>query len=1036
VLLEQHSVYSLCEGVPFISELVDQARGAGERYLALCDTNGFYGVVTFVARCREEGLVPLVGTRLRHPSFDGLLIARDMKGYAQVSALVSGVHLDRGRNGGFDLKDRILRRPRRRFVVITRDRDVLERGGEGVYAEINVLRPNYVRDYARAKKLGVPPVFISPVYFLKPEDHRLHRLLRAIHLNKKLDALGPGEAQGPYACWRDPEELGREYSFMPDALRNTRRIAESCSFAFSMGNVIAPGFCADSFRRLEELCARNLPLRYPRPAPQVRARLDKELAVIREKGFADYFLIAHDLVRRSPYTCGRGSAAASLVSYLLFITHVDPVRHDLLFERFLNRERPDPPDIDVDFPWDTRDRILDYLFKTYGPRRTAMVSNHITFSSRSSVREVAKVYGIPEREISRITGNIGFYYNRSSDEFERYSKTRDAAAARSPVFGDIFTDAVAVHGRPRHLSVHCGGVVITPRPICYYIPVEPAPKGVNVIQLEKDQAEEFGFVKIDVLGNRSLAVVRDVLEQVEGHYGESIRYQELNPLEDRRTVQALARGETLGVFYVESPAMRQLQRKTGRGDYEHLVIHSSIIRPAANAYIREYIQRLHGKPYTPLLPEMGEILKETYGIMCYQEDITRIAREAVGFPIGEAGEIRKVILRKSTVRRKLELKDKFFANLAARGVARDTAEQVWRMIESFSGYSFCKPHSASYALLSFKACYLKTRYPAEFMGAVLKNGGGYYSPLAYISEARRLGLRVEKPDINLSGEQYRGQRGVVHLGLEQIKGLSSRSIRAVLAERERRGRFAGLYDFMERVSRAAGGGGRDGAARGAGAASGARAGGPGIAEIVLLIKAGAFRNVESYNQPQLLYMAKSFHARLDVALAREIRSGPGPGLRPGPGPTPPPMRDITREQKLLGERELFGFIVSCHPMEHYRRKLLRRAGGGASSGIIFAQDLDRFAGRNVQVAGILVTAKTVMTRSHELMQFISFEDETALFETVFFPRVYKRHALSLSAHRPYMLTGKVEQEFGVSSLAVRDVRPLEELEEHAAGRVC
>ncbi|MFW6180738.1 MAG: DNA polymerase III subunit alpha, partial [Spirochaetota bacterium] len=832
--------------------------------------------------------------------------------------------------------------------------------------------------------------------------HWLHRLLRAIHLTKKLDALGPGEAQGPYACWRDPEELGREYSFMPDALRNTLRIAESCSFAFSMGNVIAPGFCADSFRRLEELCARNLLLRYPRPTPRVRARLDKELAVIREKGFADYFLIAHDLVRRSPYTCGRGSAAASLVSYLLFITHVDPIRHDLLFERFLNRERPDPPDIDVDFPWDTRDRILDYLIKTYGPRRTAMVSNHITFSSRSSVREVAKVYGIPEREISRITGNIGFYYNRSSDEFERYSKTRDAAAARSPVFGDIFTDAVAVHGRPRHLSVHCGGVVITPRPICYYIPVEPAPKGVNVIQLEKDQAEDFGFVKIDVLGNRSLAVVRDVLEQVEAHYGEKIRYQELNPLHDRRTVQALARGETLGVFYVESPAMRQLQRKTGRGDYEHLVIHSSIIRPAANAYIREYIQRLHGKPYTPLLPEMGEILKETYGIMCYQEDITRIAREAAGFPIGEAEEIRKVILRKSKVRRKLELKDKFFANLAARGVAPDTAGQVWRMIESFSGYSFCKPHSASYALLSFKACYLKTRYPAELMGAVLKNGGGYYSPLAYISEARRLGLRVEKPDINLSGEQYRGQGGVVHLGLEQIKGLGSRSIRAVLAERERRGRFAGLYGFMERMSRASGG--------------------PGIAEIVLLIKAGAFRNVESYNQPQLLYMAKSLHARLDAALAREIP----PGLRQGLCPTPPPMRDIPREQKLLAERELFGFIVSCHPMEHYRKKFLRRAGGAASSGIVFAQDLDRFAGRSVQVAGILVTAKTVMTRDRQLMQFISFEDETALFETVFFPRVYKRYALSFSAHRPYILTGKVEREFGVSSPVVREVLPLED----------
>jgi error-prone DNA polymerase len=438
--------------------------------------------------------------------------------------------------------------------------------------------------------------------------------------------------------------------------------------------------------------------------------------------------------------------------------------------------------------------------------------------------------------------------------------------------------------------------------------------------------------------------------------------------------------------------MRQLQRKTRRGDYRHLVIHSSIIRPAANVYIREYIRRLRGKPYTPLLPQLGEILEETYGIMCYQEDITKIAMEIAGFPVGEADEIRKVILKKSKVRRKLELKDKFFRNLLARKIAPETVEEIWRMIESFSGYSFCKPHSASYALLSFKCCYLKTRYPAEFMGAVLKNGGGYYSPLAYLSEVRRLGLRVEKPDINLSGEQYRGQGSTVHLGLEQIKGLCARSIRAIIAERERGGRFQGMCGFMERLDTEVG-----------------------IADLVLLIKAGVFRNMESYNQPQLLYMARSFHARLGGPLNREIRSG----LRP----TPPPMRDVTPEQKLLTERELFGFMVSLHPMEHYRTKLPHREEGGASR-IIRARDMDRYVGKTVEVAGILVTAKTVLTKNHQLMQFISFEDETALFETVFFPLVYKRHALSLSQHAPYVLRGKVEQEFGVTSLTVREVRPL------------
>jgi error-prone DNA polymerase len=408
---------------------------------------------------------------------------------------------------------------------------------------------------------------------------------------------------------------------------------------------------------------------------------------------------------------------------------------------------------------------------------------------------VAKVYGIPENEINRVTKNIGYYYNRTSDEFEEYSKHPES----SPAFMKIFRDAVEIHGRPRHLSVHCGGVVITPRPIYYYIPIERAPKGVNIIQLEKDQAEDFGFVKIDVLGNRSLAVVRDTLQLIDEHYGRKIRYEDFNPLQDSRTIGMLAGGNTIGVFYVESPAMRQLQKKTRKGDYEHLVIHSSIIRPAANIYIREYIERLRGKPYTPLLPEMGEILEDSYGIMCYQEDITKIALQIADFPLGEADEIRKVILRKDRIRRKLELKDKFYENLQRKNIDPAITDQLWEMIESFSGYSFCKPHSASYALLSFKSCYLKTHYPAEFMGAVLKNQGGYYSPLAYLSEARRMGIQVEKPDINVSRNEYFGYENTISMGFMQIKNLSADIVQKLVTERERRGHYDGLIDFMERT---------------------------------------------------------------------------------------------------------------------------------------------------------------------------------------------------------------------------------------------
>jgi DNA polymerase III alpha subunit len=434
--------------------------------------------------------------------------------------------------------------------------------------------------------------------------------------------------------------------------------------------------------------------------------------------------------------------------------------------------------------------------------------------------------------------------------------------------------------------------------------------------------------------------------------------------------------------------MRQLQKKTRKGDYEHLVIHSSIIRPAANIYIREYIERLRGKPYTPLLPAMGEILEDSYGIMCYQEDITKIALQIADFSLGEADEIRKVILRKDKIRRKLELKDKFYENLQRKNIDPAITSKIWEMIESFSGYSFCKPHSASYALLSFKSCYLKAHYPAEFMGAVLKNQGGYYSPLAYLSEARRMGIQVEKPDINVSRNEYFGYENTISMGFMQIKNLSADIVQKLVAERERRGHYDGLIDFMERTD-------------------------AGLTDTTILIKTGCFRNVEPYNQPQLLFMANNHWHRKEKQREETLYDVSYYSRKL----TPPPMRDITPEQKLWIEQELFGFIASVHPMEHYRKRVQDPA-------VIRAEELPRNLNRTVKVAGILVTAKTVLTKNDELMQFISFEDETAIFETVFFPRVFKKYALHLSQQKSYILTGRVDSEFEVISLNVHNIEEI------------
>jgi DNA-directed DNA polymerase III PolC len=976
VFLENHSVYSLCEGTIFVSELAEFASKTGFSYLSLCDTNGFYGIMRFFDACRENRLMPLVAVRIEDRPFSGILVARNMRGYAKLCAYVTAALA-----GGGTVKKRILRSKSDDYRVITRDREVLLSKRAGVFAEINVLKEDYGEDYRFAKKHGIDPVLIHPVYFLKEEDYRIHRLLCAIYHNKKLDSLLPDEVQSGRAFVRAPGEIVRQYGFMADAVRNTVRIASECTFDFQAGTPVFPVYDEDGFGRLKDLCKKNLTLRYDRVTDEIKERLARELSIIRKKGFSDYFLVVHDLVKRSPYTCGRGSAASSLVSYLLFITHVDPIRHNLFFERFMNESRSDPPDIDVDFPWDTRDRVLDYIFTRY-PQKSAMVSNHITFSVRSAVRETAKVYGVPSGEIGRVTGGIGHYYNRETDTYEHCMKD----PYDTPLFRKVYGDAVRIHSMPRYLSVHCGGVVITPKPIYYYIPVQRAPKGVWVIQLEKDQAEEFGFVKIDILGNRSLAVVRDTLELVRRHYGRRIRYADLNPLDDPATISMLRRGDTIGVFYVESPAMRQLQKKTGKGDYEHLVIHSSIIRPAANPYIREYIERLHGKPFEPIVPEMEDVLKETYGIMCYQEDITKIAMKVAGFSLADASDLRRVISKKNGEKRKRELKTRFFENLLARGVTEKKSKEIWDMIESFSGYSFCKPHSASYALLSFKACYLKAYYPAEFMGAVLKNRGGYYSPLAYISEARRMGIEVRLPDINRSRREYFGKEDTIYTGFMQIKNLTEEATSRLLRERDGRGPFSGLLDFMQRVS-------------------------PSLSDTVLLVKAGCFRTVERHNLPQLLYKARVY-----CGARSRYEDEPLYGRTPADERiSPPPMRDIPYRQKMKNEIEVFGFIVSVHPMSYYRTAL-------RMEDTVFARDLGGLVGRRVRVAGIMITAKTVRTRDERLMQFISFEDETAIYETVFFPQQYKRFARVLSSHGPYVLTGKVTEEFGVISLNVSSIR--------------
>ncbi|MGC8492300.1 MAG: PHP domain-containing protein, partial [Syntrophobacteraceae bacterium] len=623
VHLHVHSFYSMMHGVNSPEVLCREAKRAGFSHLALTDTNGFYGLVNFLEAAVAAGIVPLTGARIKTEKTSAVILAKTPAGYEIISEMITRRHTE----PDFSLP-RSFPEKSRALVVLSSDPELLKALQNRVECFFEIVPGPSDRLLLRiAQQIGVAPVATNAVHFAEKSDHSLHRLLRAIDLNKTMGTLSADDTVDAARWLKSAREMSASFPDCPEALANTVRIATSCYTLPDRFRTVFPDYLdrnEDHLALLVSECRRGIPWRYGKSSPRIEERFAEELALIREKGFVDYFLVVADIVRRRPIHCGRGSGAASLVSYLLGITHVDPIRHNLLFGRFLNPERKDLPDIDVDFPWDERDGLFEEITAHYGKERLALISNHTGFRARASLREIAKVYGIPASEIKEVTRKMSYWSARSiRDRVKTHPRFQNVSLA--PPWPEIIELASRLDSIPRNLSTHCGGVVIVPDRVSRYVPVQISAKGVRIIQWEKDQAEKAGLVKIDLLGNRSLAVIRDTIEAVRANTGKVIEYATFNPVDDPETRDIIARGNTMGVFYLESPAMRLLQAKAAKGDFEHAVIHSSIIRPAANRFIRQYLARLHGEPFEHLHPSLEKILSESYGILVYQEDVVQAA---------------------------------------------------------------------------------------------------------------------------------------------------------------------------------------------------------------------------------------------------------------------------------------------------------------------------------------------------------------------------------------------------------------------------
>jgi len=1052
--LHVHSNYSLLYGASRIDELLDTARGLGYRRLAVTDHNGLYGAVAFYIAARDLGMTPILGVELTHGSAAlqerALVLARDLEGYRTLCRLVTARHLD----DSFDLADALSRENRHVFVIALSASLLPKLRGkvppDALFAGLALYgdRSDRLRQegMARAaKRFGIPLAAVPEVAFHTPGRHAVHRVLRAIDGQALAAHLPLRQLAHPQAHLRPPDEVAEHYRGWPDALAMTRFIAESCRVTLPLGGHTFPSFPLPrgetAYSHLARLAFDGLAARQGRLRPEALSRLERELSVIERLGFSPYFLIVWDIARfarsRGIPTVARGSAANSLVVHALGLSNVDPLEYDLYFERFLNLARSDCPDIDLDVCWRRRDEVIRYVYDTYGHGHVAMLATHTTYQAKSAFRDVAKACGLAPSEVDRLSKLLPHYgASGLRDAIASFPECRAFPIDR-PGMADILQMSETIDGFPRHLSVHVGGVVIADRPLTDYVPLERAAKGVVIAQYDMGPVERMGLVKMDILAQRSLSIIEDTCRMVEANHGVHVDPATIAD-GDERTAATLRAGRTIGCFQIESPGMRNLLKMIKAGDRRDVIHALSLIRPgpASSGMKERFVRRRLGQEPTRYAdPRLREVLGETCGVMLYQEDVLKVAHVMAGFPLERADELRKAMTKERSGRRMGEMRQEFLRGVLAGGGSRRLAETLWEQIANFAGYSYCKAHACTYGQISYQAVWLKSRWPAEFMAAVLANQAGYYEPREYIEEARRWGAAIRGPHVNTSEIECAAMRDhdpydeqcrpadqnvatntvatapaptenpvVLRVGLRHVRSLTARHIVQLVEDRKQRGPYRGLDDLLLRIDLS-----RE--------------------ETENLVLAGALDGF-GHSRPELLWRLDNERRRMASAnveglfSAAEASDNNKRQQRPPTMPAActattatfttaasPALPDYSPRERLEQEEYALGLTPSAHPMAVLGETL------GAADRVPIS-DLADHIGRKVAIAGVLMAARRARTRSGEFMKFVSLEDEHGLVECVLFPDVYQRYGHLLIHRGPYVARGTVEDQHGAVTLTV------------------
>jgi len=992
--LHCHSYYSFLRGTAAPTDLARRAAELGMPALALTDRDSVCGSVEFYLACREAGVKPILGVELTESgdyycrASDGrpgsprraVFLARNRDGWRRICELTTARQLD----GNFSLSQSIRTAGDNLFVLAEYPDlagDTIPRSFILAVTSFMGLREREeIFRFGRAR--NIPVAATNDIYFLSPADYSLARLLSCIRTRSLWENIAPSEIPHREARFKSRREMEDSLGAYPEVFSTSLRIAGECNIELELGRLhlprypLPPGESAP--RRLRTLCREGVKKRYGIVRSGLEQRLEKELGVIFRLGMADYFLLVEEIVdfarRRGIPTLGRGSAANSLVCYLLGITGVDPLRYNLYFERFLNDKRQDPPDIDLDFPTNRRDEVVSWIYRRFGSDRVAMLSTTVRFRARSALRETARVMGRGEEWAGRLTGSLPYYASLRDPDLIR----REAPECRDlpwddPEAGKILKVASRLEGLPRHLSVHPGGMVITPEPLTGYLALTRAAKGIVVTQPDMYSVKKLGLVKIDILGQRALAVVEDVVRGV-GDGVDEIDFSVIDPTRDEATRELIASGRTIGCFYVESPVMRSLLKRLSCREFETLVAASSIIRPGvsstgcAESYIARHLGREVPRPIHPLV---DGILQDTYGVMIYQEQVMRVVSEAAGLSPADSDEFRRCMSKKPGWRALANYRERFIRGAVNNHLLRKTAVELWRRIEGFAAYAFCQAHSASFARLSYQTAYLKAHYPARFMASLISRRGGFYSTREYVREAVRMGLSIYPPDVNRSDYLYRSEGEGIRVGLMEVKGLRQNTIRRIMKEREN-SPYRSWKDFLLRAR-------------------------PDSGELSKLIGSGALGSLSG---------SRTAFAWMEAA-GRSTAPPDNlfPRFREESGPPLPDFQSGLSDRR-QAEKDGLGFSLLPPEAEDLRRKLKKFS---RSIPLIRANEQTKWEGEDVQLVGDLVTSRLNRTRGRgRLMKFLTLEDSTGLFEVVLFPDCYARYGHHLAAAGPFYVRGTVQ----------------------------